>query len=196
MATKRRRGFTKVKAEDIALELRAELSLGIDAPLDALKLADLLALPVLAITDLVDLDANTRRYFTTGSGRALFSAATVYLSPQRRAIIVNPSHAKTRKGNSVCHEVGHVVLEHSPEEPLSLEARSWNGEQEDEADYLAGALLIPRDAAHAAAKAGRLDAEIAAQFGVSLAVARMRMNKTGARKRAARFHALVAKRSN
>lgn len=185
MATRRRRGFTKVKAEDIALEMRGELGLGLDAALDPLRLAERLLLPVLTLHELTDVDPKVHRYFTAGAGRSLFSAATIHLGlPARRGIVVNPAHAATRKVNSVCHEIGHVLLEHKPEAPLSFDhGRSWNGDQEKQADYLAGALLIPRDAAHEAARLGLSDGEVAERFGVSTALAKMRMNKTGARLR-------------
>jgi Zn-dependent peptidase ImmA (M78 family) len=188
MAKRRRqRGFTKTLAEEIALELRGELGLALHDALDAKVLADYLLVPVLRIDEILILDAPTRRYFTHGRGRSLFSAATIHLDDTKRGIVVNPSHAPTRQGNSVCHEIGHIVLEHAPEGPLSLtNGRTWNPEQEKQADYIAGALLIPKEAAHAAAIAGNTDEEVAQRFGVSVAVAKMRMNGTGARLRASR----------
>ncbi len=188
MATRRKRGFTKTAAEEIALEMRGELEIGVDHPLDDAALLEHLCLDVLMISDVRGADAAEMRYLMSGRGKGVFSAATIHLDGRRRAIIVNPSHPSTRKRNSVCHEVSHLLLEHAPEGPLSLEgARSWNGQQEEQADYLAGALLIPKDAAHAAALAGLTDDEVAARFRVSPALARMRMNTTGARLRARRL---------
>ncbi|MFO0722866.1 MAG: ImmA/IrrE family metallo-endopeptidase [Myxococcota bacterium] len=188
MATRRRRsGFTKALAEEIALELRGELGLGVNDTLDAAALAAHLMVPVLRIDQIHILDDQTRRFFTRGAGRSLFSAATIHLDEMQRGIVVNPAHARTRQGNSVCHEIGHIVLEHEPEGPLTLtNGRVWNREQEDQADYIAGALLIPKEAAHAAAIAGQTDEEVAELFCVSVAVAKMRMNGTGARLRARR----------
>jgi hypothetical protein len=184
MGTRRRRkGFTQSRAEEIALELRDEVGVPFDGVLDPLLVAALLAVPVLTLHELVGVDRDIA-FFTKGPGKGVFSAATIHLDRFRRGIIVNPAHSATRTVNSVCHEVGHLVLEHAPEAPLSLDhGRSWNGEQEKQADYLAGALLIPRDAAHQAARLGLTNAEVAAQFGVSVALATMRMNKTGARVR-------------
>ena len=47
-----------------------------------------------------------------------------------------------------------------------------------EADWLAGVLLIPNEAAHAAARGGRTDEEVAEAFGVSGALATWRMRMT------------------
>jgi Zn-dependent peptidase ImmA (M78 family) len=90
--------------------------------------------------------------------------------------------------NSLCHELSHIVLEHESETPVSRDVgRAWNGPQEREADWLAGCLLIPQDAAHAAARAERTDDEVAVAFGVSKALASWRMRMTGARIRAQRL---------
>jgi Zn-dependent peptidase ImmA (M78 family) len=106
----------------------------------------------------------------------------------KRLIITNPAHATTRQMSSVCHELSHIVLDHEAEAPLSVGGgRAWNGRQESEADWLAGCLLIPSAAAHAAARAGRTDEEVAAMFGVSRALATWRLRLTGARIRAKRL---------
>lgn len=195
MGARRKKGFTQKKAEEIALELRDELGLGVHAALDPDALAAHLCLVVVPITALLHAARADRDHLVVGRGRSAFSAATIFIDRRRRGIIINPGHAQTRKGSSICHEVGHVVLEHPPAAQLSPDApRSWDPEQERQADYLAGALLIPLDAAHAAAKRGQTDEEVAAQFGVSLPLARMRMNRTGARLRARRLAALLAGR--
>lgn len=126
-----------------------------------------------------------------GPGKQSFSAATIYLGRYKRAIILNPAHANTRQGNSLCHEVSHIVLEHEAEAPLSEGGRrGWNPRQEREADWLAGCLLIPGDAARAAGIEGHSDAEVAATFGVSVALATWRMRMTGARVVASRWQRL------
>jgi Zn-dependent peptidase ImmA (M78 family) len=188
MGARRRKGFTKTLAEDIALELRDELGLNLHQRLDPYALAAHLSIDILTVSDLVDAARGDRDHLVAGKGRGIFSAATIFIDKYKRGIILNPGHAETRKGNSICHEIGHVVLEHPPTPlPSPGAPRSWDPEQENQADYVAGALLIPRDAAHEAGKQGKTDEEVANQFGVSLALARMRMNKTGARLRAKRL---------
>ncbi|WP_174604610.1 ImmA/IrrE family metallo-endopeptidase [Mycobacterium numidiamassiliense] len=56
------------------------------------------------------------------------------------------------------------------------------GQQEDEADWLSGEMLIPYDGAFRLARANPTDQQAADLFDVSLAVARWRMNHGGARK--------------
>jgi Zn-dependent peptidase ImmA (M78 family) len=63
--------------------------------------------------------------------------------------VVNSAHSQARQSSSLMHECAHVMLKHKPEEAehaadgllLMSEDRS---EQEAEADWLAGALLLPR----------------------------------------------------
>jgi hypothetical protein len=180
LATPFRRGF-KTHAEGIALELRAELGIGAHGPLDPAALAKHLCIPILTLRDLLPAAAAAVRHFS-GRARSAFSAVTIQVGRYRRAIVTNPFHALTRQMSSVCHEIGHVVLEHEAEVPLNINGgRSWNGTQEREADWLAGCLLIPCDATRAAARAGRSDDDVARAFGVSRSLATWRMNVTGAR---------------
>jgi Zn-dependent peptidase ImmA (M78 family) len=186
VATSRfQRGF-KAEAERISLELRAELGLGPHARFDPHALAEHLGVPVRTLRDLAGVAREHVAHFL-GRGCNAFSAATIYVSRYKRLIITNPAHALTRRVNSVGHELSHIVLEHEAEAPLqSSGARAWNGRQEREADWLAGCFLIPQQAAHAAALAGRTVDEVAVAFGVSRALASWRMNETGALIRASR----------
>ena len=61
----------------------------------------------------------------------------------------------------------------------------WDQEMEDEADLLAGVLLVPRDAALACARVGLPHAVGAARFGVSADLMRWRTDHSGASKQAA-----------
>jgi hypothetical protein len=181
-----RRGF-KAEAERIALELRSELDLGSKGRLDPGLLAEHLCVPVRTLLDLSN-DAREDVGHFLGRGRSEFSAVTLYVGRFKRHVITNPAHASTRQMNSLCHELSHIVLDHEAEAPLSINgARSWNGPQEREADWLAGCLLIPQEAAHAAAVEGQSDDDVAQAFGVSRDLAAWRMNTTGARIRAQRL---------
>ncbi len=181
-----RRGF-KAEAERIVVELRDELGLGSRGRLDPNALAEHLCVPVLTLHDIAHLARDEVQHFL-GRGRSTFSAVTIHVSRFKRVIVTNPGHAATRQMNSLCHELSHIVLDHEAEAPLNINGgRDWNGAQEKEADWLAGCLLIPNDAAHTAARAGRTDEEVAAIFGVSRALATWRMRMTGARIHAQRL---------
>jgi len=84
--------------------------------------------------------------------------------------------------------MAHVILEHEFSAALlTLDGcRSVDREIEEEADRLGGELLIPYQAALAAAHAGWTDAQVAVHYGVSHRFAAMRMNASGARKVAPR----------
>ena len=64
----------------------------------------------------------------------------------------------------------------------------------EEADWLSGEMLIPYDGAYRLARANATDHEVAEVFDVSLAVARWRMNHSGARKVVERTRAKWASR--
>ncbi|HVZ71214.1 MAG TPA: ImmA/IrrE family metallo-endopeptidase [Polyangia bacterium] len=181
-----RRGF-KAEAERIALELRDEIQIGPHGPIEPLRLAEHLSVPVCTLLDLAEKAPEAVQHLT-GRGRATFSAATIYLSRTVRAIIINPAHSLARQLNSLCHELSHIVLDHEPGDPLQgVDGREWNPDHENEADWLAGCLLLPDEAALAAARMGRSVTEVAAIFGVSEALATWRMNATGAYVRAGRI---------
>ena len=65
----------------------------------------------------------------------------------------------------------------SPTAGIAL--RTHNEEQEDEANWLAGCLLLPRDVLLAIRRKRLLDEEACAEYGVSLAMLRYRFNVTG-----------------
>lgn len=186
MATSKFRHGFKAHAERLARELRKELALGPVAPLDPRRLAEHLCVPVLTLHDLAHAAPKDVRHLL-GHSRDLFSAVTIYRR-HRRLVVTNPAHAETRQANSLCHELSHIILEHEAEVPLpSINGgRDWNGAQEGEADWLAGCLLIPDEAAFGAARAQLSDAEIAVAFGVSQALAAWRMKMTAARIRVQR----------
>lgn len=141
-----RHGF-KAEAERIALATRAELGLSARDRLDALLLAEHLAIPVVSLRDLQAGGARAESVACLLSTDAGFSALTVCCGT-RRLVVYNPAHPPGRRANSVAHELSHVILEHPPEPMIGLGGcRRWNVRMEAEADWLASTLLVPRDAA-------------------------------------------------
>jgi len=174
-----RRGF-KAEAERIAAEIRSELSLNSTSRLDPRGLAAHLGIPVLTIRDCARFaDNGVSLKHLTRVDPDSFSAITVFIG-SRRLIIHNEAHAPTRQANDIVHEIAHCLLEHPPS-PVTDHSgcRRWDKTLEDEANWLAGALLVPREGALALSRSGMTIADIAANFGVSEQLCRWRVNQTG-----------------
>ena len=76
-----------------------------------------------------------------------FFACTFKLPGDRHAIVFNPLMPDTRRNSDVAHEVAHIVLDHrlSRLERLGNVAfLSCDKQQEEEAAWLSGCLLLPR----------------------------------------------------
>lgn len=176
-----RRGF-KTQAEQLARETRAELGLGLHDRLDPRRLAEHLAIEVVSLSSMRRLGARDESvsHFLQGSGRTDFSAATVFVGTVR-VIVENDGHADARRANSVAHELSHVLLEHEPHSVTGNDGtRRWLPQMEDEADWVAGTLLVPREAALAIARNGTPVVQAASLFGVSTELLTWRLNHTGA----------------
>lgn len=175
-----RRGFKK-EADDYARELREELRLEPHAPLCPWRLAEHLLIPVIPMTSLPGVGSGTLGYFR-GTGRTVFSAATVFRRT-RRAIVHNDTHHPSRQASNIAHELAHGILGHPPRPPLSDSGcRNFDPDLEAEADWLGTALLVSQEAAiHIAFRALSLD-RASEEYGVSRPVIQMRLNVTGARR--------------
>jgi Zn-dependent peptidase ImmA (M78 family) len=176
-----RRGF-KTWAERTSLRVRQKLKLSPSSPLDPFPLAELLGVSIVASRDLSDLPADVRRRLENDH-RDCWSAITV-TDGRGHLIVTNPSHAQTRLNSSLAHELAHIILGHEPSmmfmSPKSGTAlRTHNEEQEEEANWLAGCLLLPREALMFIRRGGMSDEDACSQYGVSLAMLRFRFNVTG-----------------
>jgi hypothetical protein len=176
-----RRGF-KTWAEQTSERIRLKSRLARTAPLDPLKLADQLGVLVLGPVDLSALDPKVMQRLLNDHAES-WSAITVSDGP-RHLVIVNSSHAPARVNSSLAHELAHIILGHDPAmmfmSPASgTSLRTYNEEQEEEANWLAGALLIPRDALLSIRRCGLSDDEACREYGVSPAMLRYRFNVTG-----------------
>jgi hypothetical protein len=179
-----RRGF-KAEAERIAQSVRTELGLKPSQSLDCLALANHLGIGVITLCELRRYgakEASIRRLISSDAG---FSATTI-CAGTRRLIVYNPRHAPGRRANSLAHELAHVLLEHEPKPALGLGGcRHWDERDETEADWLAAALLVPREGAlRWIACGGDLEGG-AEHFGVSVDLFRWRVNHTGVRRQLA-----------
>ena len=174
------RGF-KSRCEHIARSLRSELGLEPTASLSPRRLASYLNIHVWPVTDLgleqADIDQLVRV-----DGNA-WSAITV-AAAGREAIITNPNHHGGRYSSDVMHELAHLLLQHQPSTMFfagdtDLALRGYNAAAEQEANWLAAALLLPRVALVRLRKLHIPIQTVCENYGVSEALLTFRMNVTG-----------------
>ncbi len=182
-----KRGF-KSNAEHIAKEIRAELNLDGDGRLDALKLAEHLAIPVFTIRQISKLDPrNSFAHYFSAVDADSFSAVTVFRG-YKRFIIHNENHHPNRQASNLAHEISHTLLEHSPTPLPGRDGRRyWNSEVEEEANWLGAALLVPRAGALEMVKAHCSVVQIASHFAVSESLCQWRIRQSGIDKQAERW---------
>ena len=100
------------------------------------------------------------------------------------AIVLNPAHAATRQRNDLMHELAHIELSHVPvrvdiSKTGVFLLSDYSDEQEQEADWHAGALLLPRAALVHYRSRGKTVSEIANYYGVSESLCEWRLRMTG-----------------
>ena len=185
-----RRGF-KTRCEELAASARASLKLNARDKLCPFAYAKHLDIPVLFPKHL-DLPAKHLRQLTivdpgSWSGLTMRRGDSVM-------IVLNSAHARTRQVSTLMHEISHIALEHVPARVTVSDSgllllSEYDDEQEEEAAWLGGTRLLPRDALLAARGSGRTPEQIAAAYGVSkdLCVWRIRMTGVDARLHARRI---------
>ncbi len=173
-----RRGF-KSEANAIAIEVRAELGLGSLDALDPWSLAEHLDVPVWPLTQLDKKVPDVVRHLKHVEPDA-FSAVTVFRGT-RRTVVHNDAHSAGRQASNVAHELSHSLLHHRPAPARQLWLPRVEQGIEDEAQWLAGALLIPEDAALRIVRAELSEDQAAERFRVTAPMVRFRVNVTGAR---------------
>lgn len=105
----------------------------------------------------------------------------------RRTIVHNDAHSLGRKASDLTHELSHAVLLHDPTPALDDRGcRLWNQSVEDEAQWLAGAMLLTEDAALYIVRKGISVTAAAQHFEISEQMVTCRLDVTGARTRVAR----------
>lgn len=173
-----RYGF-KTEAKQLALEVRREIGICVAEPFDPELWAREYGIPLISLHELACTE-DAKRHFL-GDRSANWSAALV-TNGVGQLIVFNPSHVPSRIRSDISHEAGHVILEHPNVTHISLASGCDAGRVlEDEANELAGELLLPASTAKRLATMGATDGEVAEAFGISAGMARWRMNATGAR---------------
>jgi len=175
------RGF-KSWCENVALQFRKEVGLQASDPLDARLLAKHLDVEVWTPEQVPGLD---QKYcgVLLKQDPSSWSAVTICVGA-KDLIVINSSHSKARQGSDLMHELSHILIGHEPArmdvaEGGMLMLNSYNRDQEEEANWLAGCLLLPRDALVLIRRQGIGLAEAIRKYGVSQQMLTWRLNVTG-----------------
>lgn len=175
------RGF-KSWCETVAVQQRRQLRLRPTDPLDARQLASHLGVEVHGVEEVPGLTPACLRVLLHDDGSS-WSAVTIS-GKMRDVIILNTSHAPSRLSSDLMHELSHILIGHDPArvdltEEGSLMLSMYDRKQEAEANWLAGCLLLPRDAVFEIRRLG-LDPSAAARlYGTSVDMLTYRTNVTG-----------------
>jgi Zn-dependent peptidase ImmA (M78 family) len=179
-----RRGF-KAEAERLSDRVRAELGLAsIDAlPLD--RLARTLAAELRSAGDLIDV-ARLEEIDRLQPGA--FSACTFEID-DRHVIVWNPLSSPGRRNSDIAHELSHLLLSHAVKEVHRVGDLTFFGcdpDEEQEANWLAGCLLLPRSLLVPVLRRGATADVIAERYDVSVQMANYRIRATGAQRQVRR----------
>ena len=181
------RGF-KTWCEKYATDKRKELGLEANAPLDARSFARHLGVKIWTPADVPGLSTSSLDVLLRNDGvtPSCWSAVTV-LAGDRVLVILNSSHSPARQASDLTHELAHRIRGHEAQEvEVSAEGlmllKSYDKLQEEEADWLSGCLLLPRDALLAIKKRRLEDAAAAVEYGVSMRMLSYRMAMTGVKR--------------
>jgi Zn-dependent peptidase ImmA (M78 family) len=173
-----RRGF-KSEAERLADRIRTQMGLRYGDRIAIRDLADYLSIEVLAADELIDR-AKLQDLNRVQPGA--FSAATFHLPGGRTVAVYNPCNDPARTNSDIAHELAHVLLNHEIRELQQIGGHTFftcDPEQEEEANWLAGCLLLPRPLLLREVFAGADATTIAARHQVSVPMARFRLNTSG-----------------
>ncbi len=176
------RGF-KTWCENTSLNIRRKLKLSPTDPLSPQQLAQVLNVIVWTTADVPELAPKTREYLDSSIGDE-WSAVTVEAAG-KTIIVVNKSHSEARQASDIMHELAHIIRGHEAGKVYIIGShamRDFNEIQENEANWLAGTLLLPRTVLTACVYRRAPIDEILAKYGVSKQLYTYRVNMAGVRK--------------
>jgi Zn-dependent peptidase ImmA (M78 family) len=175
-----RHGF-KSQAERISAAARSALDLPPGARIDPWSYARHLGVVVLDFEEL-GLSMECRNQLLRIDAES-WSGMTIR-EGSVTGIVINPSHASVRQASTLMHELAHFILKHVPARvDVSLSGllllSEYSEDAEAEADWLAAALLLPRDSLMKHRRRGDSVGQIATTFGTSEQLCEWRLRMTG-----------------
>jgi hypothetical protein len=186
-----RRGF-KTWCENASCGYRRDLKLPKYARLDPRDLARHIGVAVWAPNDIPGLDPQVLNHLLHVDPDS-WSAVTLTVS-EISVVITNTSHPETRQNNTLAHELSHLILKHQPAQAFvtpdgMMVMNEYNRVHEEEGNCLSATLLVPREGLLHLLSLRWSDDQIAAHFGISMDLLRMRKNLTGVERQLGRFKA-------
>jgi IrrE N-terminal-like domain len=151
-------------------------------PLRARALAESLKATIVTPQDLPVLPTDVCRRLLS-EHEDIWSAITISTKPP--LIVYNPAHSEGRQNSDLMHEVAHLLMEHVPGtvyiDPKSrLALRHFDADQEEQANWLSGCLLLPRAALLRIRQLGWSNELACEQYLVSSKMLNYRLHTSGA----------------
>jgi Zn-dependent peptidase ImmA (M78 family) len=172
-----RRGF-KAEAERKAEKARVEMGKRPSDHVDALDFAIHVGAVVRRADELTSSEKlQTLEEIQPGA----FSACTFTIG-DKHVIVFNPIASPGRTQSDIAHEVSHIMLKHNMKTVETIAGLTFftcDAEEEQEANWLAGCLLLPRRLVYLAARRGLRAPEISEEYNVSEQMAAFRLRTTG-----------------
>jgi hypothetical protein len=175
------RGF-KTWTERLSAGIRRNLGLAATDPLPPKRIAEYLGVRLWTPHDVPDLPTEVLDQLLRHDASG-WSAVTQEIGNDI-VVIYNPEHSPGRQSSDIAHELAHLLLKHEPGRVIisvegSVVLRSYDAQQEEEANWLAWSLLLPRVALVAARRDQKTVQDIAEEYGVSTTLANFRLQKCG-----------------
>ncbi len=176
-----RRGF-KAWCEQVSAEYHQELGVSLTQAFDPRLLAEKMGVRVLLPSDIRGLSPASLKQLTVVDAES-WSAITL-VRRGVKLVVLNSGQSPARRANSLAHELAHIVLNHTSDDAqLSAEGflfrARFDKDQEDEANWLAGCILVPREGLRRAYWRTQSPQALAAHFGVSRDLINWRLRMTG-----------------
>lgn len=185
-----RRGF-KSQCERRSVEFRKQFGLSDHDALSADRLAAELRVTVWSTDDVDGISEGARSVLSNETDQS-WSALTMRLDAAH-LVVHKPVSSMGRRNNVVMHELAHIILGHELAKACILEDGSlvpgnFDQDQEDEADWLAGALLLPRPALLSIRNCSLSDRDACEKHLVSQEMLKWRFRMTGVDYQLSRRH--------
>src|SRR6185437_6412320 len=184
-----KRGF-KTWCEQTAEATRRQHGMQPWEHLKARDLAESLKAIIVTQQDLHALPSNVCRRLLS-EHEDIWSAITISTRPP--LIVYNPAHSEGRQNSDLMHEVAHLLLEHVPGtvyiDPKSkVVLRHFDTDQEEQANWLSGCLLLPRAALLRIRQLGWSTQQACERYSVSSKMLNYRMHASGVNIQYSRRH--------